>query len=80
MRLLHIEMWIGDRWHRVLRLDGKREYFPPKGGSWDDDLSHELEKFLKDHPETFWVETIASPHGVYVGAGVPRLFRLVPAG
>ncbi|GHG96819.1 hypothetical protein [Streptomyces lanatus] len=80
MQLLHIEVWIGDRWQRVLRLDGKREFWPPKDGDTDDRQSQELEEFLKDHPETFWVETTASPHGVYVGPGVPRLFRFVPAG
>jgi hypothetical protein len=46
---------IGDSGQRVLRLDGKREYFPPKEGSW-------LETLLKDHPEWFCVETTASPH------------------
>jgi hypothetical protein len=80
MQLLHIEVWIGGVWQRVTRLDGKREYGPPKEGGWDDDLSRELEDFLKGHPESFWVETPISPHGVYFGPGVPRLFRLVPAG
>ncbi|MGW6541331.1 hypothetical protein ACWGBH_00510 [Streptomyces massasporeus] len=79
MQLLHIEVWIGGVWQRVLRLDGKCEYWSPKEGSWDEGLSRELEGFLKDHPEAFWVETPISPHGVYFGSGAPRLFRLVSA-
>ncbi|MFD9190130.1 hypothetical protein ACFWCA_18075 [Streptomyces phaeochromogenes] len=80
MQLLHIEVWIGDGWQRVTRLDGKADYSPPEGGSWDDDLQAELNTFLKTSPDTFWVETTASPHGVLFGPGVPRLFRLAPAG
>jgi hypothetical protein len=80
MQLLHIEVWIGDGWQRVTRLDGMREYWPPRGGDTDDNQSKGLEDFLKEHPGTFWVETTDSPHGVLVGPGVPRLFRLVPAG
>ena len=80
MQLLHIQVWVGDGWDRVLRLDdGTREYFPPRGGDTDDNQTQGLESFLKDHPQTFWVETSDSPQGVYFGPGVPRLFRLVPA-
>ncbi|MFF3710428.1 hypothetical protein [Streptomyces phaeochromogenes] len=80
MQLLHIEVWIGDGWQRVTRLDGRKGYSPPEAGSWDDDLHAELGTFLKTNPDTFWVETTDSPHGVFFGLGVPRLFRLAPAG
>ncbi|MFD5376380.1 hypothetical protein ACFWJE_18535 [Streptomyces griseoincarnatus] len=80
MQLLHIEAWVGGEWQRVVRLDGKKDYRPPERGSWDDDLRAELDAFLKANPETFWVETTAVPHGVLFGPGVPRLFRLAPAG
>lgn len=80
MQLLHIEVWIGDGWDRVLRLDGNREFLPPGAGDTDDNQAQGLEDFLKDHPESFWVETTDSPHGVFFGLGVPRLFRLAPAG
>ncbi|MFI2634732.1 hypothetical protein ACH5A2_30770 [Streptomyces collinus] len=79
MQPLHIEVWIGNEWQRVTRLDGTREFFPPLGGDTDDNQAQGLEVFLKEHPESFWVETTASPHGVHFGLGVPRLFRLTPA-
>ncbi|WEH15024.1 hypothetical protein [Streptomyces sp. VNUA24] len=79
MRLLHIEVWIGNGWQRVTRLDGKSQYLPPEDGSWDDDLRTELDAFLKADPGVFWVETTGSPEGVLFGPGVPRLFRLAPA-
>ncbi|MFG2378375.1 hypothetical protein ACGFY9_43845 [Streptomyces sp. NPDC048504] len=63
-----------------MRLDdGTREFFPPRSGDTDDNQSRGLEDFLKDHPETFWVETTGTPNGVFFGLGVPRLFRLAPA-
>jgi hypothetical protein len=80
MHPLHIEVWIGDGWQRVTRLDGKTAYDPPPKGDTDDNQSRELEDFLKGHPDTFWVETTANPEGVLFGPGVPRLFRLTPAG
>ncbi|MGX1130594.1 hypothetical protein RKD49_002784 [Streptomyces glaucescens] len=80
MHPLHIEVWIGDGWQRVTRLDGKTAYDPLEEGDTDDNQSHFLETFLKADPGMFWVETTASPEGVLFGPGVPRLFRLVPAG
>lgn len=80
MQFLHIEVWIGNGWQRLLRLDGSKEFWPPRDGDTDDNQSRGLEDFLKAHPDTFWAETTESPHGVYFGPGVPRLFRLVPAG
>jgi len=77
MQLLHIEAWVGDQWQRVTRLGN---YSPPEDGSWDDDLSTELESVLKNWPGSLWVETTANPHGVLFGPGVPRLFRLHPVG
>ncbi|MEU2980582.1 hypothetical protein ABZ678_27420 [Streptomyces hirsutus] len=77
MQLLHIEAWVGNEWQRVVRLG---DYEPPEDGGGDDHLTDELETFLKAGPGMFWVETTASPHGVLFGPGVPRLFRLAPAG
>lgn len=81
MRLLHLEVWIGDGWQQVTLLDGKKRFWrPPKGGGTDDNLLRGLEDFLEEYPEAFWLETTTEPHGVYFGSGVPRLFRLTPAG
>lgn len=75
MQLLHIVVWIGDAWQRVVRLG---DYKPPKDGSWYDDLTNELETFLGANPGTFWIATADSPHGVFFGPEVPRLFHLTP--
>jgi hypothetical protein len=81
MQLLHLEVWIGDGWQQVTLLDGKKRFWrPPKDGDTDDNLLRGLEDFLEEYPEAFWLETTAEPHGVYFGSGVPRLFRLAPAG
>ena len=79
MQLLHIEVWVGNEWQRVVRLDGKTAYDAPRGGDTDDNQSHALESFLKTDPGMFWVETTASRGPVLFGPGVPRLFRLSPA-